>query len=99
MRARLAASPADWPWSSARAHLTGNPDPLIGDVREMIDYVGDWERYLALDVQEAELLRLRKHTSTGRPLGSEAFVERLEELLGRFLRKRKPGPKGPRKDS
>ena len=99
VRAGLAASPADWPWSSARAHLTGNPDPPIGDVREMVGYIGDWERYLALDVGEAELLRLRKHARTGRPPGNEAFIRRLEEVLGRFLRKRKPGPKGPRGDN
>ena len=70
---------------------------FIGDVREMIDSIGDWEQYLALDVEEAELVRLRRHTRTGRPLGNEAFVHRLEEALGRLLRKRKPGPKGPRK--
>ncbi len=99
VRAGLVASPADWPWSSARAHLTGQPDLLMCDVSEMIDYVGDWERYLALDVEEAELVRLREHTRTGRPLGSGAFVHHLEEILGRLLRKRKPGPKGSRKDN
>ena len=97
VRAGLAHSPGEWPWSSARAHLTGAPDPLIGDVRETIDSIGDWEQYLALDVEEAELVRLRRHARTGRPLGNEAFVHRLEEALGRLLRKRKPGPKGPRK--
>ena len=97
VRAGLAASPADWPWSNARAHLTGERDPLIEDVRDMIAYVGDWQEYLALPVEEAELLRLRRHTRTGRPLGSEPFIHRLEETLGRVLAKRKPGPKGPRK--
>ncbi len=28
VRARLAAAPEDWPWSSARAHLTGVGDGL-----------------------------------------------------------------------
>jgi hypothetical protein len=42
-------------------------------------------------------LRFRKHSRTGRPLGGEAFIHRLEERLGRFIAKRKPGPKGPRK--
>ncbi|MCP4643032.1 MAG: transposase [bacterium] len=99
VRAGLAASPADWPWSSARAHLTGQPDSLIGDVSGMVDYVGDWERYLALDVEEDELVRLREHTRTGRPLGGDAFIHHLEEILGRLLRKRKPGPKGSGKDN
>ena len=99
VRAGLAASPADWPWSSARAHLTGKRDPLIGDVCEMIAYVGDWQKYLALDVEEAQLAHLRQHSRTGRPLGDEAFIRRLEEALGRLLRKRKPGPRGSHKEN
>jgi hypothetical protein len=50
----------------------------------MIAYVGDWQQYLALDVEEAQLARLRQHTHTGRPLGNEAFIHRIEETLGRF---------------
>ena len=36
---------------------------------------------------------LRAHERTGRPLGDERFVERLESALGRRLKKQKPGPK------
>ncbi len=36
---------------------------------------------------------LRKHERTGRPLGREGFVKKLEGTLGRILRKRKPGRK------
>ena len=97
VRAGLVQNPADWPWSSAEAHLTGQPDPLIGDVGPMIDYIGDWARYLALDIDEKERLLLKQHLRTGRPLGSETFIATLEKTLGRFLRKRKPGPKPTRK--
>jgi len=93
VRAGLAATPGEWPWSSARAHLTGDPDPLLGNVNDTIDYVGDWQRYLALDIEEEELLRLRQHARTGRPLGSATFVHDLERRLGRFLGKRKTGPR------
>ncbi|MFI5454526.1 MAG: hypothetical protein ACHRXM_03660 [Isosphaerales bacterium] len=31
---------------------------------------------------------------TGRPLGDAAFLESLEQNLGRILRRQKPGPKG-----
>ena len=63
----------------------------------MLSTVGDWAQYLALDVDEAKRAALRRHERTGRPLGNPDFVECLETQLGRFLRKRKPGPKGPRK--
>ena len=63
----------------------------------MVNYIGDWYAYLALDTKEAQLRLLRQHSRTGRPLGNAPFILQLEETLGRFLRKRKPGPKGPRK--
>jgi putative transposase len=90
VRAGLAGTPAEWPWSSVRAHLTGQADPLLGDVGPMRDYIGDWESYLALDIDEEERLRFQQHTRTGRPLGG---AESLEQNLGRTLRKLKPCPK------
>jgi hypothetical protein len=40
-----------------------------------------------------ERRQLRQHERTGRVLGDEKFQRRLEKNLGRFLRRRKPGPK------
>ena len=57
--------------------------------------IGDWEGYLALDIEEEEAARMRRHERTGRPLGTDAFIERLEKQLGRILRPQKRGPKGP----
>jgi putative transposase len=93
VRARLAERPGDWPWCSARAHLTGAVDPLVGEVGPMIDYIGDWAGYLALDVEEEERLRIQKHTRTGRPLGDAKFARKLEAILGRRIRKGRPGRK------
>jgi len=59
----------------------------------MLGYVGDWSAYLASDVHEQEAALFRRHARTGRPLGSADFIAGLETRLGRFLRKRKPGPK------
>ncbi|MCG3115250.1 MAG: transposase [Candidatus Manganitrophus sp. SA1] len=36
---------------------------------------------------------LRHHERTGRPLGEEGFVAKLEKGLGRILHRRKPGSK------
>jgi hypothetical protein len=52
------------------------------------------QRTFFTDEDEVDILR--RHQRTGRPLGDDAFVERLEASLGRNLRPRKPGPK-PRK--
>jgi len=40
---------------------------------------------------------LRQHERTGRPLGGEAFLKRLERKLGHFLHK-KPAGRRPKRD-
>ena len=92
VRAGLVASPADWLWSSARAHLSGTDDPLVS-VRPMLDRVADWRGLLAESRPGDDLDRLRRHGRTGRPCGDPDWVERLEAVTGRTLKKGKPGPK------
>jgi hypothetical protein len=41
---------------------------------------------LAEDIEEEEIRRLRISTHTGRPLGSDSFVSKLESMIGRRLR-------------
>ena len=90
VRARLCEAPEQWRWSSARAHSMNVDDDLVvvGPMRSMVD---NWGAYLSAgcDADETELIR--KHTRTGRPLGSEAFIDTLERTTGRRLRKRKAG--------
>ncbi len=92
VRAKLVSNPADYPWSSAAAHVEGREDRLIvaSPLREM---VGDWREFLnsGIGTDDAEILRL--HERTGRPLGSDDFITRLETELARVLHRRKPGPK------
>jgi putative transposase len=59
--------------------------------------VTDWRSFLASGLDEGELALLRRHECTGRPLGDESFVTRLERMLGRVLRRQKPGPKPSQK--
>jgi len=95
VRAELAASARQWPWSSARAHLLGRDDKLV-KVAPLLAMAGDWKAFLRSAIPEEELRGLHDHGRTGRPLGSPAFLERLENLVGRVLKPQKPGPK-PRK--
>ena len=92
VRAKLASSPAAWPWSSARAHLSGRDDCLV-KVAPLLAMIGDWSAFLNSVVSEEELDDLRRHGRTGRPLGDETFLGRLEESLGRALKPKKRGPK------
>ncbi len=90
LRAGLADRPEAWPWSSAAAHLAGADDDLVV-VAPLLDRNPDWSAYLSAGLTERERDLLRQHERTGRPLGSERFVEGLEARLGRRLKKRKPG--------
>jgi putative transposase len=91
VRARLVRRAEDWPHSSARTHLTGVPDGLT-DAAPLLALVPDWPTFLAADPSEHEMEALRAAARSGRPLGSAAFVARLESQLGRRLRPRKRGP-------
>lgn len=91
VRAGLVDRVEDWPYSSARAHLGHTADPLVL-VKPMALRIGDWEQYLESSGNEDMLQMLRKHSNTGRPLGSDGFVRRLERAVGRRLRPCKPGP-------
>lgn len=91
VRARLCARAEGWRWSSVHAHLDNAADRVV-TVAPMRERILDWRSYLSED-NPAELSdALREHTRTGRPAGDEKFVEVLEELTDRRLRRRKPGP-------
>lgn len=92
--AGLVEHPEEYRWSSARAHLDGNDDGLV-TVAPLLEMVGNWRNFLSLSSDE-ELDVIHRHERTGRPLGVKAFVESLEQSLGRALRPQKPGPKQAR---
>ncbi len=98
IRAGLTMAPRDYRWSSARAHLVRRDDALV-KVAPLLAMAGSWRRLLCSAVSEEELKRLRGHERTGRPLGDEEFLGRLEQTLGRVLQRQKPGrkPKGRKK--
>jgi putative transposase len=85
-------------WSSARAHCDEGPSDGIVDLTEWESRWGpeEWRQFLgysSTDGPDAE--RVRRTTHSGRPLGSEEFVHRVEREVGRALT---PGKGGrPRK--
>jgi len=93
VRARLVRRAVEYPWSSARHHVTGQPDHLVTDspIREMVPAWGA----LLQQESEDELAVIRRHVRTGRPWGTERWLKALEQRVGRTLRPRKAGwPKG-----
>jgi len=92
VRAKLVRRAWRYTWSSAAAHVAG------ADASGLLDMAGweegcgaaDWRAELTRGVREAG----RPHagacsyvrTRTGRPLGSDSFMSKLESTLGRRLR-------------
>ena len=95
VRAKLVRKPWRYPWSSARAHAEGRDDALVRSA-PLLERVEDWKEFVCEPLAADELERFRQHERTGRPLGADRFVRRLERALERTLRRKKPGPKAKR---
>jgi putative transposase len=95
VRAGIVPRAIDYPWSSAYAHVTGAQDPILTQ-NALEKEICDWQSYLGEVESDESLDLIRDHLSTGRPLGDIKFIEKLEKLAGRSLKKLKTGPKRPR---
>ena len=96
VRAGLVRQAWDWSWSSAAAHVAGRGDTLVKAGGPLVAEVNDWRGFLTADEDDKTLGELRRHGRTGRPLGSLEFVLEMESILGRLLRRQKPGPRPKR---
>jgi putative transposase len=93
VRAGMVESAEQWQWSSAAVHCdTAEPDACLemGPWRERWAPIS-WRAFLNLGQTEAELTNLRQCTHTGRPFGTEEFVQSLEKATLRRLAPRKGG--------
>lgn len=95
VRAGIVERAEDYPWSSARGHVTGEPDPVLNGSSSIVLAAPTWKEYLSGEGDESVIRRVRERLKTGRPAGGAEFVRKLEGILGRRL---EPLPRGrPRK--
>lgn len=90
VRAGLVTRAEMYGWSSARAHVRHEAHPLLTPF-PLLKAIPDWATYLGQKESQGEIEEFRLHERTGRPLGSEDFLARMEALTGRVLL---PRPKG-----
>ena len=93
VRAGLVSAAEHYEWSSARAHVRKEPHPLLSPFA-LEKAIPDWSDYLRAEDDPADIEKFIQHENTGRPLGTEEFIKRLELLTGRVLA---PKPKGRKK--
>ena len=85
VRAGLVKRAEDYRWSSALSHIEGLDDPILSSDLPLLKEITDWREYLSKPDDKVIIERLRRCTSTGRPMGSASFVKKIEGLLGRVL--------------
>lgn len=91
VKAKLCIAITDWKRSSVHAHLSSVDDEW-GSVKPMLDRISNLRKYLGELFDASMEMSLEKHNQTGRPLGSNDFIDGLESQLVHILRKKRPGP-------
>jgi len=90
-RARIVKKEEDYPYSSARTHVQGIKDELLGEELFEEGQRKDYSEFIREGIPEEEKNRIRYSTRTGRPFGSETFVKKMEKKLDRRFILRPPG--------
>ncbi|MCG8370801.1 MAG: transposase [Proteobacteria bacterium] len=90
VRAGLCAKPEDWRWSSIHAHLNQSKGDIV-DVLATQDLVNDWREYLQSYDGSVTYDDIRKQTRSGRPEGDRSFIDHVEAMTGRRVRRKPPG--------
>jgi putative transposase len=91
VRASLIKKAEDYEWSSAKAHVLGIKDSILSDESWFNEKeIKTYREFIRKDAEEINAV-IRRATSTGRPLGSEGFIKKLERILKRDLFPKKGG--------
>ncbi len=91
LKVGLADSAEAYQWSSAKAHIIGTNDTLLGMDSWLSPHEqSSYAEFVLTDDEETDKA-IRRATNTGRPLGSESFIDMLEFQLNQPLKPRKPG--------
>ena len=93
VRARLVKRATDWRWSSVHDQLSRKRRGLVTDTGPVRERFPRFAKFIEQGEDEALSMALRRAETIGRPLGTAAFLKKLERKTGRSLRPAKRGPK------
>jgi len=96
VRAGMVKKAEDYAYSSAQAHVIGKEDNILNEELIAETQRKEYRAFIREKGTEKDRDLIRYHTKTGKPLGDEAFMKRMEKRTGRDLALR---PRGrPRKN-
>jgi putative transposase len=90
-RAKLVKVEEDFPYSSARAHIIGVIDAVLGEELFEEEQRKDYLEFIRASIPKREMNSIRYHTRTGRPYGNEEFLRKMEKKLKRSFALNLPG--------
>lgn len=84
VRGRKVEKPCDWKWSSAMYHAGKRSLEIpLHDLFELIEVrKEDWEDFINAEDDNQFIKGIRNNTRTGRPVGSDNFIKKLEKKIG-----------------
>jgi putative transposase len=88
VRAGMVRRPWTYRWSSAAFHTGGDDEFGLVDKAKWnhLSSGKDWKFILQKRLEKLDLNRLRVYCRTGRPLGGDKFISKIEVILGRRVR-------------
>lgn len=91
VKSKLVKRPEDYKWSSCKSNISGESDGRLSKQGWLDEKDRDIYRQFLMQQDPETEQKIRHATSTGRPLGSERFMKKLERKLSRRILPGKAG--------
>jgi putative transposase len=91
VRAGMVKRAEDYLWSGAASHCGLRDDLLLSGECPLVSQIRNWSEWVNSGVDGELTDLIRRHTETGRPLGSTEFLVRIGKRIGRDLLPKKRG--------
>jgi len=90
---KLTNRPENYIWNSAKSRIKLNKK--IGFLKSFQSFhvMSNWEDFLSRPMDKEEINKIQLHLQTGRPRGSNLFLDSIEQKIGRPVRPQKRGRK------
>jgi len=90
VKAKITKKPRDYKWSSIKHHMMIDNSSLVKD-NLLKELIRNWKDFLNTESDNNDVNLFQLHERTGRPLGDNTFIEKLESILKIKLKKKRAG--------